>query len=212
MATDTKSAHGAARCTGRGALQPAQVVERLLVQDFLASTAPVFKASAAIAAGPLDESLWYNADWDFWLKLAGAGETVYHPVPLSSFRVHRGSQTMTRIEEFGMQYHLVLDRHLPLWEGVLPNISAVARAARFSADVNIAFARWATGGPSGISRLMGRFLMLGPTGWRRYLRDSRIVERVVSRLRAGVLPPRARREKVVSTALVAEARIDSLTL
>lgn len=183
-----------------GPIAPAQVIERLLVQDFLASTAPIFKASAAHNAGPLDEELWFNADWDYWLKLAGAGETVYHPEVLSSFRVHRGSQTMTRLEEFGMQYHQVLDRHLPRWEGALPNFSAIVRAARFSADVNIAFARWVSREPTDLVGLLARFLALGPSGWRRYLRDSRILERVISRLRAGLLSPDASPQLAAPTA------------
>lgn len=175
-----------------GLLQPTQIVSRLLVQDFLASTAPVFTQRAALSAGPLDESLWLNADWDFWLKLAGSGETAYHAAPLSSMRVHRESQTMTRIDEFGRQYHEVLDRHLPLWDGVLRDYNAVAQVARFSADLNIALARWASGHPVLFGKLMAQYLALGPSGWLRYLRDSRIHERTLARIRAGVLTRCAR--------------------
>jgi GT2 family glycosyltransferase len=170
-------------------LIPTQFVERLLVQDFLASTAPVFKTNALARSGPLDEQLWFTADWDFWLKLGASGMIVYHPAPLSSFRVHRDSQTMRRIEQFGSQYSTVLDRHLVRWEGILPDLARISRAARFSADVNVAFARWASGQPAGLLRLAWRFVELGPRGWQRYLRDSRITERVVGRLRAGVLAP-----------------------
>jgi glycosyltransferase involved in cell wall biosynthesis len=171
------------------ALRPGDVVPRLLVQDFFASTGTIFKASAAAHAGPLDERLWFFADWDFWLKLAGSGDTVYHDEPLTFFRVHDRSQTMSRAREgFAWQYGVIFDRHFPRWERQLTNFAAIRRAARFSADVNMAFARWAGGVRCGVLSLLAQFLLLGPHGWRRYARDSRILERVVGRVRAGVLP------------------------
>src|SRR5487761_1346258 len=56
-------------------LTAAEVLERLLVQCFIAAPAPIFRADAAHAVGRLDERLWYSADWDFWLKLARLGAT-----------------------------------------------------------------------------------------------------------------------------------------
>ena len=52
------------------------VAERLLVQNFVATPAPVFRKDAWIDCGGLDDSLWYTADWDIWLKLAAAGAVV----------------------------------------------------------------------------------------------------------------------------------------
>jgi glycosyltransferase involved in cell wall biosynthesis len=170
-------------------LVPRDVIPRLLVQDFFASTGTIFKASAALRVGRLDERLWFFADWDFWLKVTGSGDTVYYDEPLSLFRVHDRSQTMSRAREgFAWQYEVIFDRHFPRWEPELENIAAIRRAAQFSADVNVAFARWAGGGRGGIPSLLAQFVMLGPHGWRRYFRDSRILERVISRVRAGILP------------------------
>jgi hypothetical protein len=169
----------------------------LLVQNFVAIVAPLFKATAAASAGPLDEALWYTADWDFWLKLSASGKTIYHPELLSSFRVHQGSQTMNRIEGIEFQLEAVLGRHLSRWEGLLPEMAAISRAGRFSVDVNVALFRFASGDPSNVLRLLRRFVMLGPSCWRRYFRDSRIIERVACRMRAGVL---ARLERPVTEA------------
>src|SRR5262249_16190212 len=49
---------------GVGRLAPEAVVERLLVQNFVAMPAPTFPREAVARVGPLDETLWYTADWD----------------------------------------------------------------------------------------------------------------------------------------------------
>ena len=63
------------------------VAERLLVQNFIASPTPVFRRDAWMANDGLDESLWYTADWDLWLKLSAAGTVQYHPDVTSGFRI-----------------------------------------------------------------------------------------------------------------------------
>ena len=65
------------------ALEPAFVVRRLLVQNFAAAPAPLYKSQVVTVTGRLDERLWYTADWDFWLRVTGAGPTVYCPTPLA---------------------------------------------------------------------------------------------------------------------------------
>ena len=56
-----------------------QFIERLLVQNFIAIPSPVFRRSAVIDSGGLDEALWFSADWDLWLRLGALG-----PVALST--------------------------------------------------------------------------------------------------------------------------------
>lgn len=161
---------------------PGRVIERLLVQNFIAIPAPIFPRQAALDVGGLDESLWYTADWDFWLKLAARGRTHYHPRPLAAFRIHGESQTMqgtARAEEMRQQLYLVLDRHLSTAIGR----GEIGSAARFSIDVNHALAAAASGRRPDWLGLVRRFFTLGPGGWQRFLRDSRIVERVQARVR-----------------------------
>src|ERR1035438_6119918 len=40
------------------------VMDRLLVQNFIAAPAPVFRRDTWLSCGGLDEKLWYTADWD----------------------------------------------------------------------------------------------------------------------------------------------------
>ena len=147
------------------------------MQNFIAIPAPVFEREAALRAGGMDESLWYTADWDFWLRLAREGTIRYLDAPLAGFRVHPASQTMVRTDaaDRRRQLEAVLERHAR----ALPH--AVQRAARLSVEVNLALA--AKRGAVRWSALLGALARLGPAGFRRYLRDSRIVERVAARLR-----------------------------
>lgn len=173
------------RCPLSAGLNPPQrVVERLLVQNFIAMPAPIFSRHAALAVGGLDEELWYTADWDFWLKLATRGPTRYLPRPLTAFRVHADSQTMrgtSRAADMRRQLRVVLARHL----GPNHENGAIASAARLSIAVNHALAAAAAGGRANWWGLAQSCLTLSADAWHRYLRDSRIAERVLARVRLG---------------------------
>jgi len=166
-----------------GDVDPELFAERLIVQNFIAIPAPVFEREAALRAGGMDESLWYTADWDFWLRLAREGTIRYLDAPLAGFRVHPASQTMVRTDaaDRRRQLEAVLERHAR----ALPH--AVQRAARLSVEVNLALA--AKRGAVRWSALLGALARLGPAGLRRYLRDSRIFERVAARLRLRRIVP-----------------------
>ncbi len=166
------------------AIPSAEVLERLLVQNFIATPAPVFRKDAWLACGGLDEALWYTADWDMWLKLAARGPVLYHDSVTTAFRVHGGSLTVTGsrdISDFTQQMEIVLDRHLPR---LTAGSESVVRRARASIAVNAALASASAGNPSLLPRAASEVLRLGPSGIYRYLRDSRIVERVAPRVRA----------------------------
>ena len=162
------------------------VAERLLVQNFIASPTPVFRRDAWCASGGLDESLWYTADWDIWLKLSAAGAVHYHPEITSGFRIHRDSLTMR-----GSRDSAALERQMrTVLERYLPRLGArsqdVERAARASLAVNLALAAAAAGDPRGLWRALGSVLRLSPAALRRFLRDSRLLERVGPRVLARI--------------------------
>jgi GT2 family glycosyltransferase len=173
------------------------MMEKLLVQNFISIPAPVFRRELALAVGGLDEALWYTADWDLWLKISSASRTIYHPKPLSAFRIHSHSQTFTRsarLGEFKEQHEIVFRRHFESWDAPAPTRKKVARIAEFSINVNTALAGamhhrrladW--------FRLASDFLALGPAGWRNYLENSRIWERASARLK--ILPAARSAEK-----------------
>lgn len=181
------NAVGTWRCPlpAKGAIPTPLVLERLLVQNFIAIPSPVFRRDAWLACGGLDLDLWYTADWDMWLKLAAFGPVHYHDQVTAAFRVHGGSLTMTGSRdaaEFEEQMRIVLERHLERH----PNCrsEAVDRVARASIKINVALAAASAGSASASVRALGEIVRLGPSGLHRYLRDSRLMDRVVPRLRA----------------------------
>jgi glycosyltransferase involved in cell wall biosynthesis len=165
------------------------VLERLLVQNFISLPGTVFPRPAALEDGGLDERLWYTADWDLWLRLAGRLDTLYFPRTLGAVRLHGSSITTTeaaRLDEFRWQHEEVLRRHLGRWRVDDRRRRRVQAAAEFSVGVNVTLAAMANRRPASISSLLGRGVRLGPVGWGRYVRNSRIHERVAARLRAGL--------------------------
>jgi glycosyltransferase involved in cell wall biosynthesis len=167
-----------------GELRSSLVTERLLVQNFVAAPAPVFRKDAWLGCGGLDENLWYTADWDIWLKLAALGAVYYHDIVTVGFRIHGGSLSVTGSRDaadFTNQMQIVLNRHLAKLGG---GSKGLERAARASILVNTALASASEGDRRGLVRAAFQILQLGPTDIYRYLRDSRIVERLAPRVRA----------------------------
>lgn len=161
------------------------LVERLLIQQFIAAPAPVIRRDAYLACGGLDSALWYTADWDLYLKLALSGPVYYTATPFTCFRVHSGSLTIAgsrRAEELRAQMETVLDRYAA--HAPPRSQEAVMRAARTSIDVNTALAAAYAGHAALLTAAAASVLRLGPSGVWRYLRDSRIVERLLPRLKA----------------------------
>jgi hypothetical protein len=167
-----------------GELSSALVIERLLVQNFISAPAPVFRRDAWLACGGMDERLWYTADWDVWLRLATRGPVRYHDNITTAFRVHEGSQTVLgsrNAADFAAQLQIVFDRHLPSLAGAAKGVEPAGRA---SISVNTALASAAAGDYSRVLPAIAQVLRLGPAGIRRYLRDSRVWDRVAPRVRA----------------------------
>ena len=167
-------------------LKPGVVVERLLVQNFISMPAPLFSREVAIRVGGLDEDLWYTADWDFWLKLAAAGKTIYVPRALSAFRIHPHSQTAQRsvgVDDLHRQLVVVMEKHIRSHEATHAGKWSVRCAARFSVEVNTILASYVHGQKANPLGLLPQFLAMGPQGWHLFLRDSRIIERMLSRVR-----------------------------
>ncbi|MGC8548225.1 MAG: glycosyltransferase [Acidobacteriaceae bacterium] len=174
----------------QGDIPANRFLERLLVQDFIAIPAPVFRRSAAVDSGGLDESLWLTADWELWLRLGALGPVRFVPETLTAFRVHPESQTIARKlrpGEWEHQLSIVLERHFGRWQAPDKLRREVRRAALASNAINATLAVAARGERVSLARVLRQLIALGPGGWRRYLRDSRIVERIGSRLRVRLL-------------------------
>jgi len=173
-----------------GGVASNRFIERLLVQNFIAIPSPVFRRDAALHSGGLDEALWFSADWDLWLRLGALGPVRFIGESLSAFRVHPASQTAARKlqpNEWEQQLTTVLAHHLESWPVTGKLRTSVERVAMASIAVNSALSAASRGEPVKPTAVLLQLFALGPRGWHRYLRDSRIVQRVRSRLRVQLL-------------------------
>jgi glycosyl transferase family 2 len=169
-----------------GNVPPDRFVERLLIQNFIAIPSPVFRRNVAIDSGALDEALWFSADWDLWLRLGALGPVRFIAEALIAFRIHPASQTAARKvlpNEWEEQLTIVLSRHLQNWPMSGNLRESVERVAVASIAVNSALSATSRGESAKAAAVLRKLLALGPSGWHRYLRDSRIIQRVRSRLK-----------------------------
>jgi glycosyltransferase involved in cell wall biosynthesis len=168
-------------------IKPKLMTEKLLIQNFISIPGSIFKRKIALKVGGLDETLWYTADWDLWLKISASSDTLYYPKPLSGFRIHLNSQTITRSsypQDFRAQLNSVVHKYLALWDAPETSKKKIGKIADFSIEVNTTFANAFHGTKPNLAGLLISFLFLGPLGWYTYLQNSRIWERVSARLKA----------------------------
>ena len=116
--------------------QPRNALLRgLLVQNYIAAPAPIFRKDAWLRCGGLDENLWYTADWDVWLKLVAQGEACFHKEAATAFRVHGSSLTVAGsrdIADFVNQMRVVLERHITCCPNTDAGTSSRCARRRFS--------------------------------------------------------------------------------
>lgn len=167
-----------------GMVATAEFIATLIVQNSIAVPSPVIPREAWLACGGMDEALWYTADWDLYLRLALRNPIQVRAKRTTAFRLHGSSLTMTGSRnqaEFREQMEIVLDRYIDAVPASRRH--RAARLARASIDVNCSLAAAATGQPGGLVRTAAELLGLGPVGLSKYLRQSRIVDRLMPRVR-----------------------------
>lgn len=168
-----------------GRVASADFIATLLVQNSIAIPSPVIRRDAWLAAGGMDEELWYTADWDIYLRLARGGPVLVRDRETTAFRLHGSSLTMTGRRDAGdfrAQMETVHERHR---DAVAPAArSRAARLARASIDINCSLA--ASGG-RGLLGIAAALFRLGPASLPAYVRQSRIVDRLVPRLRLSLM-------------------------
>jgi glycosyltransferase involved in cell wall biosynthesis len=160
--------------------------ERLLIQNFIAAPAPVFRREAALESGGMDTKVWLCPDWDLWLRLGALGPVRFINETLAAYRLQPGSQTVARKRldrELQWQLTTILDRHLQKWPVDGKRRSSVERAARASIEVNSFLSAKFRREPTKPLALLKTLAAMSPADWPRFFRDSRIVERAGSRLK-----------------------------
>jgi hypothetical protein len=166
---------------------------QLLVQNNLAVPGIMFRRTLLDSVGFLDESLRYTADWDFWLRIAARHDLVLLPDRLAEYRIHREAQTVGFAEkqtEYAANLQIVLERHTATLDA-LPGISRrEAEGFRAMAALGVATNLWLasriTDKPQSMTTLAKALWTVGVRNALRYLRLSRVVPRVLARLRANV--------------------------
>lgn len=164
----------------QGIYDSEHTIERLLVQNFVAIPSPVIRRSAWLAAGGMDTALWYTADWDLYLKLARNWPVAVGGEASTAFRIHSRSLTMMGSQDdaaFRAQHDIILARH---GGHATRRTMQVARA---SAKVNCALAAAAKGSKSALLQALATLVSLGPFNLIRYIRESRIADRLLPRAR-----------------------------
>jgi len=171
----------------KGSFLQIYLSKRLLVQNFIAIPIPCFPAKCGHDSGGLDEALWFSADLDLLAPLGAMGPVRFIPETLSAFRIHPASQTAgpeSITERMGTATE----------NGTYPPPAKLA-SYREVAYIGRAGCQWHRSrefppyrpGSRGehvkpAAILHGCWRLVLPGG-NRYLRDSRIVQRVKSRLK-----------------------------
>lgn len=166
-------------------LEADEALRALLIQNFFAIGAPVFRRDRFLAFGGLDPELPYTADWNLWLRFAAeAGNISCTSTPTVGFRVHPESQTISMsgtADTFRHQLESVRSR----FETALADSPASRNwiaASRLSLEVNCLLAASHHQKRNPLPALCGLLLRTPPPVWRLFFRYSRIRERIGSRL------------------------------
>jgi glycosyltransferase involved in cell wall biosynthesis len=165
------------------------VMASLMVQNYFAMPSPCFKRSLVERVGPMNETLLMTGDWDFWLRLAAAGQTLFLEETLAAFRVHPEAQTIKFAKDpvtYRREHLDVLRNHASRLTSLGKGTGSLLRLAEISVEVNAALAGLVHRRRGQLWRLLRLCCQLTPLDWWRFLRYSRIHERTASRLRAGM--------------------------
>jgi len=169
-------------------LPPDEVLPHLIVQNFIALPAPVFRRDIWEPVGDMDASLWFLADWKLWGTLIAGTLTVVLPETLTSFRLHLDSQTSGRThnaDDLRLQYVTVISEIARSLDAG-PTRRKSIQAAELNADICIAMAQWSHGSRGSALSMLAKVRQWRLGVWLQFFRDSRIQERTLARLRAGV--------------------------
>jgi glycosyltransferase involved in cell wall biosynthesis len=169
-------------------LDPSIATARLIVHNTIGPASPLFRREVALSVGGMDETLWFTADWDFWLKLAAHTASCYLGTPLAYFRLHSHSQTVMRRDrwkEMRSQWASVQQKHLERWEaryGSSPCLRAVTEFNQELSFLIVSLVRRERPDWRGFLTALGS-LRVGSV--LRFFNDSRIHERLYGGLRVG---------------------------
>jgi glycosyltransferase involved in cell wall biosynthesis len=89
---------------------PQSHLASLLYDDFTCNIAVLVRRPVLDAAGPYDESLPYNEDWDLWIRVARHARFLFLDEVLARFRYHQDNITRRHCLEATLERVRVLDK------------------------------------------------------------------------------------------------------
>lgn len=79
--------------------------------DYISQPSTFMRRDALLSAGLLDVNLYYNLDWELWIRMARTGKVIYIPDKISCARVYPAAKTQAggwarwrEIVDFSRQY------------------------------------------------------------------------------------------------------------
>jgi glycosyltransferase involved in cell wall biosynthesis len=99
----------------------------LLHLDFIPQSTVFLRRSLVEQTGPLDITLHYSMDYDYWLRAALRHTFAYAPAEVARYRLHRDSKSVSHINGFNDEMVRVIDRFFAQ-PGVPPAILRQRRA------------------------------------------------------------------------------------
>ena len=165
-----------------------EVLPHLIVQNFIALPAPVFRRDLWQTVDTMDDSLWFLADWKLWGALISKTTTVVIPEAITAFRLHAASQTIGRTHDANdlrIQYQTVITAIANSLKKGSTRTQAI-RAAELNTELCIAMALWSHRARREAMSTLVQLREWRIDVWIKCIRDSRVRERITARLRAGL--------------------------
>ncbi len=162
------------------------VLPKLAKQNFIPIVSPLVRRKCIVDIGEMDENLWYFADWEYWVRLAGICNIYYIPRYLAAFRIHSRSQTSQRTKNFSdveNQFNAVIDRVLTTHSLSEKNKTHIRKISYFSKSFYLFLLAGMHGRLYRIGLVICEAIKIGPVELIQYFRHARVFERLLPRLR-----------------------------
>jgi hypothetical protein len=163
---------------GRGRYRSGEVLQEIVVRNFVPFSTVTARREALLAVGLFDESIGYSEDWHLLCRLAQTGRFEYIDAPLAEYRVHSGAKTAS-LEARARAIHDVQTRIFANLD-LGPHKASLARRSCASIDLALASLALQLGRPGSFFRYACRALRSDP------LVPVRTRHEIVGRLAAGV--------------------------
>jgi glycosyltransferase involved in cell wall biosynthesis len=101
--------------SGRRRVRPGEVPpETLVVRDPIQQPSTFWTRELLDVVGPLDETLHYTLDWEFFIRISRQFRMTYVPIPFSTYRLHPGHKTGTGGSKRAAEIMQIIDRYAPV--------------------------------------------------------------------------------------------------